>query len=149
MMRMLRMMLLMCLALAGCAPTWIGAQRVLEATALVGLACDGAETDQYLHESRWIETNPVLGEHPSDARLWGYLAAVSVLLVGGNHALDRAFPVWGPRIATALALGVTGFEIQSMAINVNRGASVCGAEPGGPWKALPNGEPGGIVDVIR
>jgi hypothetical protein len=132
--------------LASCADvTWYRAQVGLEATAVAGLACDGGSTVEYLHESRWQEINPVLGAHPSDGAVWGYLAGVAVVMLGVDHALDRAFPVWGPRIATFVAAGVTATEIKANVVNMSVGSSFCGTGPGGPWKALPDGEPGAIA----
>lgn len=47
--------------LASCTPaTWRHAARVTEIAAVTSLACDGGSTRQYLAESDWIETNPIL-----------------------------------------------------------------------------------------
>jgi hypothetical protein len=145
-MKRLVLQLLALCKLTGCADvTWYRAQVGLEATAIAGLACDGGESQQYLSQSRWQEINPILGAHPSNAALWGYLAGVGVVMLGVDHTLDLAFPKWGPRIATFIAGAVAVTEIKADAVNMSVGASFCGTGPGGPWKPLPDGEPGAVT----
>lgn len=120
--------LLVCLA--ACAPTWHRAARVTEALAVGSLACDGGSTRQYLAESQWVETNPILGEHPSSAALWLYLGAIA----GGVIGLNRLVP---DKLALALNVAMIGIEVQSIAINAGVGASMCGVGEGGPWQPLP------------
>jgi hypothetical protein len=130
-------------ALASCAPsTWYRVQLGLEASAVAGLACDGGETRQFLAESNWQETNPVLGARPSSGALWLYLGAVAIAMLGADHALDHYAPTWGPRVAAAIAGAVTVAEIHANAVNIGVGASACGVGVGGPWKTLPDGEAG-------
>lgn len=124
------------------ADPWYRAQLGLETSAVAGLACDGGSTSQYLAESNWQEINPVLGPRPSSGALWAYLGAVGAALIGVDRALDHLSPHWGPRIATALAAGVTITEIKANAVNMGAGSSLCGLGLGGPWKPLPGGEPG-------
>lgn len=90
------------------------------------LACDGGTTDQFLRKSTWIESNPVLGEHPSDVRLWGYLGAIAAAVIVANRKLP-------PKWALALNLFVTAAEVRAVAINMHVGASACGVGEGGPW----------------
>jgi len=113
----------------GCAPTWRQAARMSEAAAVTSLACDGGSTEQYLADSQWIETNPVLGEHPSHMLLWSYLAAVGAAVVGANRIVpDKA--------ALAINLVVLAFEVKSIAVNTSVGASPCGIGHGGPWQPI-------------
>lgn len=129
--------------LGACDPTWYRTQVALESTAIIGLACDGGSTMSYLDHSNWQEINPVLGAHPSNAALWGYLIGVGAALVGVDHLLlDRRWPTWGPRTASMLAGGVSAVEWESVGHNMNIGSSFCGVGKSGPWKTLPNGEAG-------
>lgn len=101
--------------------------------AIGSLACDGGTTDQYLaSNSGWSEENPILGEHPSDVRLWGYLGAIAVGLAVANSKLS-------PKWATALNVAVLGVEAESIGYNMHVGASACGIGHGGPWLDDPSG----------
>jgi hypothetical protein len=124
--------------LASCAVTWGRAARVTQAVAIAGLACDGLETREVLADSKWVETNPVLGQHPSPAALWTYLAAVGVAMLG----VDK---LAGHKVGVVAAVAVAGIEIWSMQVNASVGSSVCGLGAGGPWKTLPDGESGAIA----
>ena len=124
---------------------WLNVQYGLETSAIVATACDGGTTDQFLSQSRWQETNPVLGVHPGNLALWSYLGAVDAAMVGAGYASDRLIKsAWGPRIASALAVAVLGIEAWSVEVNMRVGSSFCGIGPGGPWRELPDGESGGI-----
>ena len=74
---------------------------------------------------------------------------LGVVMLGVDHALDLAFPKWGPRIATLIAGAVAVTEIRADAVNMSVGASFCGTGQGGPWKPLPDGEPGAVTARSR
>lgn len=115
---------------SGCAPTtWTYAARASEGLAVSSLACDGGQTHQFLAESDWIETNPVLGKHPSDAALFLYLGSIAAGVIG----LNRIIP---PKVALALNLAVFAVEAQSVYVNSSVGASMCGVGHGGPWAPM-------------
>jgi hypothetical protein len=98
-----------------------------EVAAVGSLACDGGTTDQFLAaHAGWSESNPALGEHPSDLRLWGYLGAIAAAVVLANAKLP-------PKWALVANLAVVGVEIHSIDFNMHVGASACGVGEGGPW----------------
>jgi len=117
---------------AGCAPpssTWIYAARTSETLAVGSLACDGGSTHQFLADSDWVESNPVLGHHPSDAALFLYLGSIAAGVIG----LNRILP---PKLAIALSLTMFAIEAKSVYINTSVGASMCGLGRGGPWEPM-------------
>lgn len=112
---------------AACAPTWQHAQAATMIGAMGMLACDGGTTDQFLaSHSGWSEGNPILGEHPSDARLWGYLGAIAAGLAIANSKLS-------PKWAIVANVAVMGVEAEAIGYNMHVGASACGMGQGGPW----------------
>lgn len=125
--------------LASCAVTWERAARVTQAVALTGLVCDGGETRQFLTESRWGETNPVLGPHPSSAALWLYLGAIGAAMLGADYFT-------GHKAGLVAAAAIAGIEIWSVHVNMTYGTSLCGIGEAGPWKPLPNGESGAALE---
>ena len=131
----MKLALVIALVCAGCCEiTWSRAQIGIESTAIAGLACDGGTSEDFLAHGV-PETNPVLGAHPSDARLWGYLGGIGVALLVVDHlVLDRYAPHWGPRIATVLAGGVSAVEWESVGHNMAIGSSFCGLGKSGPWE---------------
>lgn len=114
-------------ACISCTPTWRHAARVTEAAAVVSVACDGGSTQQYLAESTWIETNPILGQHPSSAYLWTYLAVASAVIVTGNRLVSD-------RMAVLINGAVVLLEVDNVLFNMSFGSSACGLGTGGPWK---------------
>jgi len=126
-----RYVIALVLALPACAPTWRQAARMSEAAAVSSLACDGAMTEQYLADSPWVETNPILGPRPSPALLWTYLAAIGAAVVATNRLASDEVAV----AANALVLVV---EAKSIATNASVGAAPCGLSAGGPWRPLPS-----------
>lgn len=124
---------LLTLAPACAQATWPRVAMATEVAAVGSLACDGGTTDQFLADAPgWAEGNPILGERPSDLRLWGYLGAITAGVVVANRKLD-------PRWATLLNAVVLGAEVKSVAFNMHVGASTCGVGDGGPW--LPGAMP--------
>lgn len=119
----------------GCqyAPTMRQTARMSEIFAVSALACDGGTTSQYRHESTFRESNPVLGEHPSDGAVWAYLGAIAVATIGANRVLP-------PKITTILNALVIGTELHAIHRNMEVGASTCGIGRGGPW-AEPDDHP--------
>ncbi len=120
---------------AGCTPIQ---QRVLarttEALAIGSLACDGGTTRQFLaSDSGWIETNPVLGKHPSSVALWLDLGSIAGAAIGLNRIVPN-------KLAIALNVALLAVEVQSVAINMDVGSSVCGLGHGGPWAPQPMDE---------
>lgn len=130
--------LILC-ALAACTPTWQRAELATEGIALAGLACDGGETRQFLAESRWGETNPVLGSDPSSPMLWSYLAAIGAAMLAVDHGVLSRY-AWGAKAGAVVAAVVAGTEIWSVEHNIGYGSSLCGLGTGGPWKPLPDGQ---------
>lgn len=122
------------LALGACCPRdWRIAADATSSAAVASLACDGGTTDQYLRDSSWVETNPILGQHPGDLRLWSYLGAIA----GGVIASDLLLRAHHPQIATAIAAVVLGIELESIAVNMHVGAGFCGVGHPGPWEPTP------------
>jgi hypothetical protein len=99
-----------------------------EATALGALACDAGSTQQFLADSTYVETNPLLGKHPSAGTVWLYLGAIGAVVVAANHAIPM--PAWA-RIGIGSIVSVA--EISSSVHNVGYGTSPCGIGEGGPW----------------
>lgn len=131
------------LALTACCPRdWRIAADVGTGVAAASLACDGGSTDQYLHDSQWVETNPLLGEHPGNLRLWSYLGAVAAALVATNHYLP-------PKWQLAIAGAVLAVEAESIGVNMSVGSSFCGIGRGGPWKPIPGSAPGSARDLFH
>jgi hypothetical protein len=119
------------LVLTACCPRdWRIAADIGTGVADASLACDGGSTVQYLHDSQWVETNPLLGEHPGELRLWSYLGAIAIGLLASNHYLP-------PKYQLGLAAAVFAIELESIAVNMSVGSSVCGIGHGGPWKPVP------------
>lgn len=116
--------------MAACTPSWRGAARVTEGLAVSSLACDGGTTQQYLSESTWQESNPILGHHPSRGTVWAYLGGIAIAVVGANRVIP-------PKLALALNVLVMGVEVESIAVNMHVGSSACGVGDGGPWLDTP------------
>jgi hypothetical protein len=130
----MRNALVVLVAVGACCPSqWRIAADVTSATAVSALACDGGTTDQFLHDSSWMEINPVLGSDPSDLRLWSYLGTIGA----GVIASDLLLRAHHPQIALAIAAVVLGIEIESIAVNMHVGAGFCGVGHPGPWEPLP------------
>ena len=121
-------------AFGACCPRdWRIAADVTSATAVAALACDGGTTEQYLHDSSWMETNPVLGRDPGDLRLWSYLGAIGAGVIASDLLLRASHP----KIATAIAAVVLGIELKAITVNMGVGAGFCGVGHPGPWEPLP------------
>lgn len=115
------------LACAACTPAQQRyASYATEATALGALACDGGSTHEFLTESPYIETNPILGKHPSSADVWLYLGTIGALVVLSTHAIP--LPAWA-RIGVNST--VTAIEVSSNIHNIGYGTSACGL---GHWQ---------------
>ena len=77
-MRILAILLL----LTGCATDpWSKQDIVLEAAYMVVTAADLSQTLQIKHHPDMVETNPLMGEHPSDKRIRSHFATCAVLHV--------------------------------------------------------------------
>jgi hypothetical protein len=129
----MRGVIVVALVSACCPRDWRIAADVTSSAAVASLACDGGTTDQFLHDSPWEETNPVLGRDPSELRLWSYLGAIGA----GVIASDLLLRAEHPKIATAIAAVVLGVELESVAVNMHVGAGVCGVGHPGPWEPYP------------
>ncbi len=64
-------------AVAGGDP-WDNWDKALFAGAVVANAADGVTTHIIMREEGCTEKSPILGEHPSDARIAAYLTAVTI-----------------------------------------------------------------------
>lgn len=96
---------------------------------MASLACDGGTTMQFLHSGTTLyEKNPVLGEHPSDAYVWTYLAAIGAAVVIGNRLVSN-------RVAMVINSVVLAVETESIGVNMHVGSSLCGVGSPGPWRA--------------
>lgn len=113
--------------IAACSPAeWPVAARATEIGAIGSLACDGGTTQQFMSDSSYIETNPVLGQHPSNGAVWAYLGAIGAIAVVANRFLPA-------KAATVLNVAIIGIETKSVIHNIGYGSSVCGIGQGGPW----------------
>lgn len=104
------------------APTLAQAQFMTAGAAFGTLACDGGESSQFLahaNQTGLIETNPILGDHPSDAAVWGYLGAIAVGVAAANKWLPRKW-------ALAVNLAVIGIETHATVNNMSYGTAPCG-----------------------
>jgi hypothetical protein len=119
---------------AACAPTWVNAQAPTEIAAVGALACDGLQTEQFLahaDQAGLVESNVILGAHPSSYELWTYLAVIGFGLVVVNKTLP-------PRAAVIVNAAVLAIEGQAIGVNAYYGASLaCGA---GAWSGGPTSE---------
>jgi len=110
----------------GCCGTWERApttrytRDALAALDVAALACDGGTTVAYEHHTKFVETNPLLGEHPSELRLWSYLGAIAAGVIVATVKLP-------PRWALAVDGVVLLVEADAVAYNeLALGARGCG-----------------------
>jgi hypothetical protein len=95
---------------------WSALDKSLFAAYVAESAYDAAQTDQCLHAQRCTETNPVLGSHPTTARLIGTKAIVG----GALYWLADSFPQ-----QRTLLLGIGNvLEISVIAHNASIGMNV-------------------------
>ncbi|HTR51986.1 MAG TPA: hypothetical protein VMJ10_14825 [Kofleriaceae bacterium] len=121
---MRHVILVLALALVGCVHA---AAIATESAAIASLACDGGSTHTALESSRYIETNPVMGERPDPSVQAAYFGGAGAAVVGINellaHGLDpTAGDVW--RIIANVA--IIGVEVDAVYGNSSIGVPVCG-----------------------
>jgi hypothetical protein len=72
------------------APAWTALDYSLAGGAATMMALDWAQTRYAArHPSRYSERNPIMGEHPSTAKVDQYFALASLLTVGLTYVLPR------------------------------------------------------------
>jgi hypothetical protein len=49
---------------------------------------------QHMYPASCVETNAIVGRHPSDAATYGYKMGASVAMIIGNHWVNRSFGRW-------------------------------------------------------
>lgn len=71
------------LILTGCANynTWTRTDKILGVMSVTAGMADAYTTDRVLNHPGFEETNPFLGEHPSDAHLYGYFTASHLVIL--------------------------------------------------------------------
>ncbi len=94
------------------------AAQVTELAAYGSLACDAGSTDTAVHNG-YVETNPVMGEHPGTGVIAPYFATVGAAVTGFN----RIAPNW-LRIVGNITMAVV--EVQAVRGNTSLGVPVCG-----------------------
>lgn len=108
-------------ALSACCGTFDTGIRITGATlAVATINCDISQTADFLKNSYYHETNPILGKHPGSGYLWSYDTAVSAAIVVANFKLPR---MW----ALILDGVVVGAEVYTINANRSIGVPVCGA----------------------
>ena len=82
----------MLLSLLGCAVQPLSAKEwKLEAAVLTAGLIDYAQTRDIKNHPEIYETNPLLGENPSDTRIRNYFIAAGLAHVGITHLLPRPY----------------------------------------------------------
>jgi hypothetical protein len=81
---------------------WSSTDSVMEASVQVALAMDALTTLQVLTEAGMVETNPILGRHPSELAVVGY----GLAWMAGHYLIARLLPQPWRRIWQGLVFGV-------------------------------------------
>lgn len=80
---------------AQAADSWTDAQVAKGAALAVLTAADWAQTRHIArHPSRWHETNPLLGEHPSTGQVDRHFAVSALIGAAALHALPTRYRDW-------------------------------------------------------
>lgn len=131
------------LLLVGCSPAGLRYhrtyQKILAATVAAMTICDVRQTMNVSNGGRWDgvmrETNPLLGERPSAARLMGTAAGSLALLAAFVYIPDEYLPEEIKSILLTNVLVVEGSTVYYNAREVDRGVTWCGRGP--PLARLP------------
>ena len=77
--------------LCSCASSkpWTKTEKVAAGFFLLGKAADWRTTERWLDRPNSFETNPILGEHPSDIKLGIYFPITSLAVLGICHYYPR------------------------------------------------------------
>jgi hypothetical protein len=118
----MRAMLALCATLGACAPALRYTATTTEVLAEGSLVCDGFSTSYAMREPKhYGETNPMLGQFPSDARLTAYFGTIGATTFAANRALGR----W-PVARILLNVVVLGIEQDAVRSNMDVGVPLCG-----------------------
>lgn len=118
---MKKVLLVLAVALSGCSSYALHhANRMGIATATLATACDWGSTSWAMSgKGGWIETNPMLGASPSQARVAEYMGASMVLTAAVWYVLPERYRplLWG---------SVTAIEVNAVASNMGQDVPLCG-----------------------
>ena len=98
--------IILCMLLVSCSPKYQydKADKILLTTAIVAQIADGVTTSQALDRGG-IESNPIYGDNPSDARIITTKAAFVGVLIWAGSKMKPTPRKWVFGIATALGGG--------------------------------------------
>ena len=123
----MRAQLLLAITLVGCASGMRITAVATESVALASLTCDAGSTHAGMESPRYVETNPVMGDHPGTTTQVAYFGAVGAALVGVNEAFQHAEGgVAGDVLRTIVNVAVVGVEIFAVSGNTSIGVPLCG-----------------------
>lgn len=109
---------------AGCSPASMRnglhyAAAVTEWTAQGSMACDAGSTHNAMGNSKYFETNPVMGDHPSNTTQAAYWGSWSVGIAAYNRVLPDILRIAANTVLIAV-------EVDAVASNTSLGVPTCG-----------------------
>jgi hypothetical protein len=91
------------------AAEWTQEQKTLAGIGLAALVIDYGQTRSIMaHPERWAEANPMLGEHPSTARLNTYFTLVPLVSYFALDAIPSRHRTTALKVMTSLQLACVG-----------------------------------------
>lgn len=103
---------------ANAADTWTVPDTALQVAVTAALYEDYKQTEQIASEpSRYHETNPILGEHPSGGKVRNYFIGSALASAGIAYVLPKPY-------REAFQAGVLGVEVVAIGHNKHIGLSV-------------------------
>ena len=89
--------------------SWSGANTALELTFATEVVVDAMQTRYALDNTKFVETNPILGKHPSPAKIYGLSAAGIVGHAAIAYILPKGFrEMWQIVFLVPEAVNVAG-----------------------------------------
>ena len=98
--------IILCIALSGCAPNYKydKVDKMLLTTAIIAQVADGVTTSQALDRGA-VELNPLVGEDPSDLQIIAIKTFAIGVLIWGGSKLKPTPRKWAFGFATLLGVG--------------------------------------------